>query len=796
MLYHNLKLAIRNLQRHTSFSFINILGLTIGIASCVIIGLYIFNELSFDKFHKQHGNIYRVNKVTNEKGGKAQLDGITPGQLAPAAVKDIPEVVAATRFRPWFNEMLVTHDTIRLKLDDVLYADASFLQVFDFPLLKGERKNVLKEPYSAVITESTAKKYFKDADPMGKTLVTLNDIPVKVTGIAKDVAANSSIQFTMLISWETIASPAAKDYFSWMDNWITQVDYTFLQLKEDADPLKTGNEISAMMHRYKEEKEFQFRPYLQRLDDIHLHSSGISYSESFRTNSNKIIYTLSIISIFILLIACFNFINLTTAGALGRAKETGVQKVLGAKQSQLIGKFFSESFMLCLFSLIAAIMLVSILLPLFNRLAETSLTIAILFKPKLTLALTGLLVLISIIAGLYPAIFLSRFKSTDVFRNIIKAGKDNWLRKSLVTTQFALSILLIIATIVVNRQMQYMTSRDLGFQRDQVVVVPLANTGMESKAKEFTTALKNFRGIESVSMSNRVPGQSLNGYGIIPEGRRQEEHLLSSVLETDADFASTYNTKMIAGRFFSPQFITDTADAIVINEAMVRYLNWTDPIGKQFEIHEARKGKIIGVVKDFNFASLRESVQPLAIILNNNPLYLSVKLKGGTIQSSLADIRKEWKQLNDQYPFDYFFMDQQLNRFYKTDVKLMQILGIFAILAIVIACMGLFGLSIYTARQRTKEIGIRKVLGASVSGITVLLSKEFLKLVVIASIISFPLAWWAMNNWLQDFAYRIHIGAGVFAIAAIAAIVVALLTVSLQAIKAAVANPVKSLRTD
>ncbi|MGZ8552833.1 MAG: ABC transporter permease [Chitinophagaceae bacterium] len=796
MLYHSLKLAVRNLQRHVSFSIINILGLTIGIASCIVIGLYIFNEMSFDKFHKQHSHIYRVNKLTNEKGGKVQRDGITPGQLAPAAVKDIPEVAAATRFRPWFNEMLVSHDSIRLKLDDVMYADASFLQVFDFPLLKGQRKNVLGEPYSAVITESTAKKYFKDADPVGKTMITLNDIPVKITGVAKDVPTNSSIQFSMLISWETISAPAAKDYFSWMNNWTTQVDYTFLQLKENADPAKVADKISVMMHKYRDETEFQFRPYLQAFDDIHLQSAGILYAESFRTNNHKIIYTLVIIAVFILLIACFNFINLTTAGALGRAKEAGVQKVLGARQSQLVGKFFSESFLLCLLSLVAAVLLVSIFLPLFNRLADTQLTVAILFQPKLVAALTGLLLLISLVAGLYPAIFLARFKSTDVFRNVVKAGKDNWLRKSLVTTQFALSILLIIATIVVNKQMQYMANKDLGFQKEQIVVIPLTNTGIEAKNKEFVTALKQYPGIESMSSSNRVPGQSLNGYGIIPEGRRQEEHLLSNVLETDADFISAYSIQMAAGRFFSSQFPTDTADAIVINEAMARYLNWQDPVGKQFEIHQARKGKVIGVMKDFNFASLRESVQPLAIILNNNPLYLSVKIKAGAVQSSLDNIQKEWKQLTDQYPFDYFLMDEQLNRFYKTDMKLMQVLSIFAVLAILIACMGLFGLSIYTARQRTKEIGIRKVLGASVAGITVLLSKDFLKLVLIASLLSFPLAWWAMNNWLQDFAYRVPLGAGVFAIAAITAILIALFTVSLQAVKTAIANPVKSLRTE
>ncbi|MES1225256.1 MAG: FtsX-like permease family protein, partial [Bacteroidota bacterium] len=454
------------------------------------------------------------------------------------------------------------------------------------------------------------------------------------------------------------------------------------------------------------------------------------------------------------------------------------------------------SFLICSLSMIAALILVTILLPLFNSLADTALSSSLLFQPTIIIAIAILLLLISTIAGLYPAIFLSRFKSKDVFRNIIQAGKDSWLRKSLVTIQFALSILLIIATLVMNKQMKYMTTKDLGFQKEQLIVVPLTNTGMEPKAKGFINALKKYPGIESASASNRVPGQGMNGFGIIPEDRRLEEHLMCDVLETDADFLSTYNIPVTKGRFFSSQFPTDTTDAIVINEAMARYLNWTNPVGKQLEIFEVRKGQVIGVMKDFNLSSLRESIQPLALILNNNPLYLSVKLKPGTVQNSLSSIQKEWKQFNNEYPFDYFFMDEQMNHFYKSDLRMMHILSIFAILAIVIACMGLFGLSIYTAQLRTKEIGIRKVLGASVSGITILLSKDFLKLVLIASIISFPLAWWAMNNWLQDFAYRITISGWVFIIAALAAVFIAVITVSFQAIKAAVANPVKSLRME
>jgi len=796
MLYHNLKLAFRNLLRHKTFAFINILGLVIGVVSCIVIGLYAYNELSFDTFNSNYANIYRINKNTNEKGKQAQQDGITPAELAPATTREIPEVVAATRFRPWFNEMLVSYDTVHLKLDDVAYADASFLKMFNYPLVNGDKNTALSEPSTAVITESTAKKYFGNKNPIGKTLITLNNIPVKITGVAKDVPNNSSLAFTMLISWATTEATANKDYFFWMNSWTTNVAYTFVQLKSNADATKAGNKISALLHAHFPEKEFQYNTYLQPLKDIHLKSADILYAEYFRTNSGKIISTLMIIACFILLIACFNFINLTTAGALGRAKETGIQKVLGAKKSQLIKKFLTESFVLCTIALLLALITVTIVLPLFDKLANTQLTSSLLLKPQILLSLIVLLLLLSFVAGFYPAIFLSRFKSADVFRNVIKAGKDSWLRKTLVTTQFALSVLLIIATIVVNKQMHYLSTKDLGFNKDQVVVLQLANTGLEEKSKELMNALKQNPNILSVSSSNRVPGQTMNGYGIIPEGHSLDEHIMVSEMETDANFASTYGIQLTQGRYFSSQMPTDTTNSIVINEALANMLGWKNAVGKQLEVYEARKGKVIGVMKDFNYASLREKVQPLAVILTNNPLYLSVKIKAGSIPSSLDYMQKTWKQFTNEYPFDYFFLDEQLNHFYSSDERLLYVLNIFAALAIFIACIGLFGLSIYTARQRTKEIGIRKVLGASVTQLTMLLSEEFILLVIIAIIIATPLAWLLTNKWLEDFAYRINISGWIFFIAGMIAILIALATVSVQAIKAAIANPVKSLRTE
>jgi putative ABC transport system permease protein len=795
MLYYNFKLAIRNLWRHKTFSVINILGFTIGLASCIIIGLYVLNELSFDKFNTNHALIYRVNTINREKGKDVQYDCITPGQMAPALEKDLPQITLAGRLRPWFNDMLVTYDTISLKLPDVCYADQSFLKIFSFPLVAGDKNTALTQPATAIITQSTAIKYFGNTNPLGKVVKTLNDIPVKITGVAKDLPANSSIQFTMIISWATTTAANA-DYFSWMNNWITQVDYTFIQVKPGTNAQLAGNAITSLFHKNLPEKTEEYTSYLQPLDNIHLQSGGVLYAEQFVTNSSKLIYTLLIIAGFILLIACFNFINLTTAGALSRAKETGIEKVLGAKRGQLIMKFFCESLSLCTASMVMAVLLVSIALPFFNTLANAQISQGVLKNPFYIGILGGLLLFISIIAGLYPAVFLSRFKSTDVFRNIIRAGKNSWLRKTLVTTQFALSILLIVSTLVVNKQMKYITNKDLGFDKDQVVVVQLTNTGVESKSRLLVQALQANPNIIAASASNRVPSHTFNGYDIVPEGSRPEDHLSANVLETDADFLTTYNIKLVQGRYFSRNMPTDTTDAIVINQAMCRYLNWTNPIGKKFEVADKHNAKVIGVIGDFNSTTLRQAVQPLAIILKDNPLYLSVKLKAGHTQASLDFVKKTWKQFAPQYPIDYSFMDDKMNAFYKSDVRLLQVLSIFAALAIIIACMGLFGLSIYTARQRTKEIGIRKVLGASVTNITALLSRNFLQLVCIAIIIACPAAWWAMNVWLQDFAYRINISWGVFITAGAVAILIALATISFQCIKAARANPVRSLRSE
>ncbi|MEP7323466.1 MAG: ABC transporter permease [Saprospiraceae bacterium] len=787
----NMKLALRNLWRHKTFSFIHILGLSVGFTCCILIGLYTYHQYSFDRFHPEYQQIYRINKITSEKNKQSQLQCIVPGRFVPAIRANVPEVKQAALFRPWFNDMLVSHDTTRFILENVSYADEGFLEIFNFQMVNGQP--ALDKPFTAVLTESTAKKYFKEENPIGKTLSTLNDIQVTVTGVCRDIPENSSIDFSMLISWSSTTAPANADYFSWMNNWLTQVDYAFVKLVPGSDPVSTGTKLAEILHTNLPERKFEYLPYLQPLKDIHLRSSKILYGEAFKTNSQRVVITLLTVAFIILLIACFNFINLSTAGALGRAKETGIQKVLGARQNQLVLKFFGESFVICSFAFLVSVLASITLLPYFNILADVHLTKELLSKPSIIGGLCGLLIFMSLLAGFYPSLFLARFKSMDVFKNVIKSSKDSFARQSLVTTQFALSIALIIGTLIVHKQTRYLMTKDLGFDRDQILVLKLTNTGLENKSSQLADALKQAPGISSVSTSNRVPGQNFNGYTLIPEGHTADEHMIGRILETDADFAKTYNIKIEQGRFFSPQMPTDTVEAIVINQSMVTFLNWKEPIGKKFEIEGTRKGKVIGVIRDINTSSLREATQPLAIILKSNPLYMSVKLNKGNIQPTMEFIQRTWGQLESVHPFDYYFLDERLNTFYKSENQLMRVLTLFAGIAICIACMGLFGLSIYSVRHRIKEIGIRKVLGADNMNITLLISKGFLKLVFISILIATPLTWIVLNKWLQDFAYRVQIGWWVFILSGIVAMGIALITVSYHAIKAAMANPVKAI---
>lgn len=796
MLPNHLKITVRNLLKNKVFTLINLAGLSISLVCCIMLGLYAYAEMTFDQFHDHNERIFRINKVVTETNKTPEKHCITSGALAPELLKEIPEVESAVRLRPWFNEMVVRHENTSLKLTDAVYADADFFQVFGFKLLQGNKKTVLAEPNTVVISEATAQRFFGRQNAIGQTLIVLNETPVKVTGVVENAPQNTHLKYDILISWGTTTTGTNAEYFSWMNNWITQVVHTYVLLHEKADPQALEAKIAAVFNKNLPERKDQYKHYLQAVSDIYLGSADVKFGESFKANSRKIVYVLIGISVFILLIACFNFINLSTVASLKRVKEVGMQKVLGAQRGQLIFKYFSESALVCTLAFVVALFLTSSFLPAFNQLANAHLSFSELFQPQVFFSLIAFVALVSILAGLYPAFFLTRFQALDIFKSQGKTGKGSWLRQSLVVTQFTLSTLLIIGMIVINGQIDFLVKKDLGFDKEQQLIIQLADTGMESKARSFVSAVENFEGVEKLTLSARVPGQGYMGFGIIPEGFAEKDHLMAGVEQSDANYAATYDIPMVAGRFFSKDFPSDTFNSIVINEAMVKYLNWTDPIGKKFAVTGERQGVVIGVMQDYNVVSLRETIQPAVFILKDNPLYLTVKMKAGKIPETLAYLEQTWKNFESQHPFSYYFLDEKLNLYYEADFRLLKVISIFAGLAIFIACLGLFGLAAFTAETRTKEIGIRKVLGASVAGITALLAKDFLKLVLVSIVIASPVAWYLLQGWLENFAYRINVEWWMFAGAGVLAMLIAFVTIGGQSMRAALANPVQSLRSE
>ncbi|MFN8348370.1 MAG: permease prefix domain 2-containing transporter [Spirosomataceae bacterium] len=793
MIRNNLKIAFRHLAKNRVFSAINIGGLAIGLACCMTILLYVHFEWSFDQFHSKAHRIYRVNKTVTEAGKNTELHAITPGAMAPALTADYPEIEKAVRVRPWFNDMLVSYQNTHLKISDVVYADAAFFEIFDFPLVQGDRKTVLTEPYTAVVTEETAHALFGNESPIGKTLITLYNIPVKVTGVAKNSPENSHLKFKMLISWSTTTSTATANAFGWMNNWITQVLFTYVLVREDT-PIKAleAKLNPALFTKYLPERKNNYFPYLQALSDIHLNSEVVQQSE-MQLSKRQTVYALAIIAFFILLIACFNFINLSTAGSLQRAKEVGMRKVLGAMSRQLLRQYFSESLLTCLLAACLAVLLTRLALPYFNHLTETRLT---LIPDKRLLVWPILLILtVAVLAGLYPALHLTDFQATDTFKSTLKNKGGAFLRKSLVVVQFTLSILLIAGTMIVSQQTHFLLTKNPGFDKDQLLVLRITDTDVEKQIQAFTNDIRAYPSITHLTFSNRVPGQGMPGYGIIPEGHLESEALTSQVLNVDYQFFDTYNIKVHEGRTFNERFKTDS-NKIVVNEAFVRFLGWKEAVGKKLELIGELKGEIVGVVKDFHVNSAHSEIKPLAMFLKRNPLYATLKIRTDQIPGTLTFLERNWKIYDQKNPFDYFFLDDHFRQFYKKDLKQLNVLEIFTGLAILVACLGLLGLVIHTAQQRTKEIGIRKVLGATVVSIITMLSTDFIKLIAAATVISLPVAWWAMNEWLLNFAYHIEVEWWIFLAAGLSATLIALLTVSYQAIKAALANPVKSLRTE
>lgn len=794
MIKNYFKIAFRNLWRHKAFSFINIMGLAVGMTACFLIFLYVTFELKYDSFHSKGDRIYRV--VADIKTPTEVINAGGPAwAVAPNAKDEFPEVESFVRIAGGDN-LLIRKGDIKFQEENAMWADSAFFKVFDFKLLKGDPLTALKEPFSIVFTETAAKKYFGKTNPIGQTLLITGDaLPAKVTGIMKDIPENSQIKGDLVLSMSTITQKFNAGLDSQWGNYGAQA---YLLLKPNTNAKALEKKFPAFLEKRNgtEMKRMQMYPslFLEPLKEVYLYSTRNGSKKGNITN----VYIFSIIAIFILLIACINFINLTTARSAERAKEVGIRKVVGAGKPQLTRQFVGESVILCLIAFLLTLILSALLLPLFNQLAGKKISEGIFSDPQYLLMLFFSSVLIGLIAGIYPALVLSSFKPVIVLKGRFATGtRGILLRKGLVVAQFTISIALIIATIVVYNQMRYMQKQDLGFSKDQMMII---DTYGDPAKKTFQEAIAQVPGVKSTALAGSVPGGGNPGaYSEIENTKGDLQIANLDLYFVDFDYINQYKIKMIAGRGFSKEFGTDTTQAMVLNESAVKLFGYSSPaqaIGKRFK-QWGREGKIIGVTKDFHFRSLQEAIKPLSMRIEPNGCnLLSVNVSVGNMPKTIAAIESKWKTLMPNRPFGYYFLDEFFDRQYRDEVRFGNLFLNFAVLAIFISCLGLLGLASYSTIQRTKEIGVRKVMGATVSKIVNLLSKDFLILVLIAFVIAAPIAGFGMHKWLQGFAYRINLNWQAFALAGLTAVVIAFVTVSFHAIKAAIANPVKSLRSE
>ena len=810
MLSNYLKIAYRNLLRSKAFSAINIVGLSLGLATCMIIGLFVLDELSFDRFHEKADRIVRVTFRANMSGNKINEANVMP-PTAKTLQRDYPEVLEATRLRN-AGAFIMEKQEKTFKEEGVAFADSNFFQVFSFPLVAGDVRTALLKPNTLVISEKMAKKYFGDKDAVGQILTTKNyDTPMEVTGIMADWPANSHFHFDFLISMAGLAE--AK-----VNSWMQSEFYTYLVLPEGYDYQKLQAKLPQMVDKHigpqiKQAFGMSFAEFkeqgnelglqLQPLTDIHLHSS-FDYDLG-PSGDVRYVYIFGAIALFMLLVACINFMNLSTAGASKRAREVGIRKVMGSVKSTLVGQFLLESILLTAVALILAVIIVFLALPLFNDLADKNLTLSFVAMPWLLPGLLLLGLVVGILAGSYPAFFLSSFKPITVLKGGTNPGRfasgrrSIGLRGTLVVVQFCISIILIVGTTVVYQQLQFIQNAKLGYDKDQVLVLQ-ETYRLGQNEQLFKKQLLQDSRVLDVAVSGYVPaGPSFNNNFMVYGDDNAKQFVKGIRYDVDEHYISTLGMRIVDGRNFSPEFGTDSS-GIILNETAARELGWSKAaVGhtiKSTNDGGKRTYHVIGVVQDFNFKSLHERIGPLMMTLGDNSGAILAKVNTRDLPALLTSVEKQWNALAVDAPIEYSFLEENFNATYRAEQKTGRILGLFAGLTIFVACLGLFGLATFTAEQRTKEIGVRKVLGASVSGIVALLSKDFLKLVAISIIIASPIAWYAMNTWLQDFAYKIDIGWWVFALAGLLAVGIALFTVSFQSVRAALANPVESLRSE
>lgn len=800
MFKNYMKIAIRNLRTRSLFSFINISGLAIGIATCALISLWVQRELSYDRFHEKAGRIYRVERELFRDNVYSRWP-ITSGAYKQSLIDDFPEIEDAVRF--WPAEYAIKDSKNITHRQALFAADNAIFDIFDFSLENGDESTALEKPMSVVLTRAQALKFFGTENVIGKSLPfewENKSVDFNVTGILKEVPKNSHVQFDMLIS---ISSYSNNQFEDWRSNYL----YTYILTKENT----ARNELEEKLKTFVSSRlEPHYGDLLSQGLGIHevlkLHLfpvTGIHLNPSLNWEvdaggSMVSVYMFSTIAIFILIIACINFMNLSTASANKRAKEVSLRKTIGAHKNQMRIQFIQESVLLAILALILAIVLLSIIIPAYNKIFNNTLSNDSLFLFKNIFILIGTTLLVGFLAGLYPAFYLTKFEPAGLLKNnkMLRDGKSKF-RQNMVVFQFIISIVLIIGTLIIFKQMKHIQTKSLGFEKENVLIIPGRGQQIIQSFNNFRNELLLHSQIQSVAVSSDIPGEPFYSTTNFSRKDRSNEPVSLIFFTTDYDFVKTYKMEMAAGRVFSREFGSDTTGTIILNETAARRFGWTaqEAVGKDLAFFRGTVGKIVGVVRDFNFRSLHTKVEPIAMMLDSDYISaMSIRIQPGNIKQSIDVIQQTWEQTFQGEQFEFSFLDSRMNQLYENEKKMQNLFIIFSCFSIFVACLGLFGLSVFIAAERTKEIGIRKVLGASMSKILILMSKEFLTWIMVANIIAWPVAWFVMNQWLKNFAYRVHIGVGIFIISAVVAFMIALITVGFQSIKAAIANPVDSLR--
>ena len=797
MISNYLKTAVRNLWKHRGYSLINLLGLSIGMACCILIVAWVTNELSFDRFHNKADRIYRLGLEADL--GTHLKAPITNGPAGPAIVEQYPEVLNAVRITGPEN-VPAKYEDLQFTEENVTYADQDFFQIFSFPLLQGNPATVLETANTVVIAEAMVPKYFDNVDPIGK-IITIGGIDYTVTGIMADFPRNSQLQFNMLCSFETLAKLSPPR----VEEWMAFSMGTYLLLAENVD-------VAALEAKFPELVDAHLGPimqaiggtiefWLQPMTDVHLHSD---MAIDLDNNGNIIyIYLFSGVALLVLLMACFNFINLSTALAALRAKEVGIRKTLGANRKQLMIQFLSESVVLSLLAIVLTVLLLETFSANIQTLSAYTLDIPYFKLWWLIPALLGLAILTGLLAGAYPAFFLSAFEPNEILGSKLKRGAANSrLRQILVVSQFAITIMLLIGTSTIVRQINYINNKPMGFSKDNILFITDTDQPGIPPIQLLRDEFSRVPGVSHATAATHLPSIGIHKSIFLPEGFAQEDAQTMDFISIDANYLAALDMKLASGRNFSADLATDSSSACMINVTAAQRFGWDKPIGKKFHFNnlpgsdeEPYTMSVIGVIEDFHMASLHEQIEPLFVQYDPSEWRtLTLKLNPANTSATLQRLQEKWLTLVPDRPFDYIFLDDRLEEIYQQEQELRSLTLAFSVLAIFIGCLGLFGMSSFTATNRTKEIGIRKVLGASVPTIVRLLSLETIALILIASLVAYPIAWYAMSNWLETFAFRVPFNWLIPVLISAGTIVLAIFTVSYQSIKAALANPVKSLR--